>query len=290
MLDLIVVFNHPFPVNIPRIRSWYEPFGDVCVVTPVDGGGDVVYDTGSFLWQAAVVAALRSRPRRHGHTLVVHDDLLLAPGLDVMGLLGSDPGNSALHHFLWNLAGPVLGGWQWNARVALTWGAPMEAIGGFGLMDCASVLRGSAIYRRRERAIAALPEARLTMEHASDTHHSATAFLADRIKMSGNEFRFGLPLYAGFSDYFTFPNTMADDVEDFLARTVRCNLFCEVAIPTMLVWSGMRLMPCHDNFNDVWGADRVRTAFRSLDDVRKVFADDPDLIGIHPVKMSRFVD
>ena len=34
MFDVIVVFSHPFPNNVQRLRNSYEPFGDVFIVTP----------------------------------------------------------------------------------------------------------------------------------------------------------------------------------------------------------------------------------------------------------------
>ena len=288
MLDVIVVFNHAYPSNIPRVRSWYGRFGDVTVVTPVDGGGDVQYDTGSFLWQSAVVAALRAVPRRHEHTLVVHDDVLLAPDLDVLGLLPN--ADSAVCHVNWALMGRLLTGWGWNLRIALAWSSPMDSLFGSGTMNCATVLGNSLLHRRRAAEISQLPEARFSSDDEEDSRRPWATGLQQRVPFPDGEFRFGLPLRFGFSDYFTFPNYLAVEVEDFLARTVRCNLFCEVAIPTMLAWSGLELVPCKERFDDLWGAARVGLGLTSLADVRTFFADRPDLLGIHPVKMSVFTD
>jgi hypothetical protein len=288
VLDVIVVFNHPFPSNIPRVRSWYGPFGDVTVVTPVDGGGDVQYDTGSFLWQSAVVAALRSVPRRHANTLVVHDDVLLSPGLDVLGML---PGpDSALCHVNWALAGSVLTGWGWNLRISLGWSSPMDSLFGIGTMNCGTVLRNSLVHRRRAHEIARLPEARFLRDEEEDARRPFATPLQDLLPFRDDQFAFGLPLRFGFSDYFTFPNSLAHEVEDFLARSVRCNLFCEVAIPTMLAWLGLNLVPCRDRFEDLWEAARTQLGLRTMDDVRALFAERPDIIGIHPIKMSTFID
>ena len=103
-------------------------------------------------------------------------------------------------------------------------------------------------------------------------------------------FRFGLPLSAGFSDYFTFPNWFAGEAEDFLARTVRCGIFCEVAVSTMLQWSGLDLVEMSWAFDLRWGAGREGSLPDSVAGLVQYFRDNPGIIGVHPVKTSRFVD
>lgn len=282
------MFNNPFPQNVARIREWYAPFGDVCVATPIDGGGDVIYETGSYTWQAGVVAALRGRERRHEHTLVVHDDVLLAPGLDVVSLLGDHHHDAVLCHSNWTLAASVPSGWRWSLRVAAGWQWPMDYDLSALLDDCAAVLKASALYRRNESAIQRLPEARLQVEDDRLSGGPWAAAILEHLPLRGDTYWFGLPLRFGISDYFTFPNSIADEATDFLARTVRCNLFSEVAVPTMLGWSNKQIVSHHDRFDDRWTADtRSGLAFVTMDDVRAYFAARPDLIGAHPIKLSQ---
>lgn len=287
MLDIIVIFNNPFPRQVEAVRRWYEPLGDVCIATPVDGGGDVIYETGSFTWQAAVVAALRKRERRHEHTLVLHDDVVLRPGLDVLSLLGDDPASSALCHSNWVLATPVISGWTWSLRVALGWEHSMHHEFGMLADDCAAVLKNSLLYQRNEAFISTLPEARLAFGEGGDPRRPWAEELQKFLPARKGHYWFGLPLRFGVSDYFTFPNRISVEVEDFFARTVRCSLFSELAVPTMLGWSGLQLVSHPQRFDDRWSDDRSGLEFHSEADIRAYFESAPELIGAHPIKFSR---
>lgn len=288
--DVIVIFSHPYPGNVNRLRAWYERFGDVCIVTPPDGGGDAVFEVGSFCWQAAVVAALRARPRQHEHTLVVHDDLFIAPNADLHGLLGDNPTSAAITHRGLPIAGASTKQWMWMLDAVVKWGCSNLPGLGVGTDDCRSVLTQSLMYRARPEMVEQLPQSWVVVDPDGDPYHAWAAAHAHQVHRDDGIFRFGLPLSAGYADYFTFPNRIEDEVEDFLARTVRCGMFCETAVPTMFAWSGLRLVDCSAQFDVRWGDRREDTEFASLSELERYFAQHPEILGVHPVKTSRFRD
>jgi len=290
VFDVIVVFNHPFPGNVERARAWNSRFGPVSVVAPPDGGGEVTYEVGSYFWQAAVVAALRASPRKHAHTLVIQDDALLAPDLDLGALLGSEPDNTALCHTAVPLAGPLMSGWPWTLRQALLWSRSGDSLFGVGTYDARQTLLNSKIYRRNSERIGRLPVASMIPDPDGDPKRPWAAPLQGLLPIGEKGYSFGIPFYHGFSDFFTFPNRIADEVEDFLARTVRCGIFCEIAIPTMLRWSGVSVVSCSQRFDTRWGEERAGLEFRSQREVAEFFSQHPELIGAHPIKFSLLED
>ena len=286
---ICVVYNHAFPSSVDHVREWNSQFGEVTIVTPPGGGGDLEYCSGPYLWQAAVVEYLRAAPDVEGHTVVVGDDFVLAPGFDPATLLGDHVDHGGLCHLVWPLGSEIPGSWVWANRVATTWSRPTAPITGSGAEDCAAELRASELYRRGAEAIDQLGATTFTL--APDTGPETGWWAGMMRERTGAKGRVntGVPLRGGLSDLFSFPNSHSSAVRDFLARTVRVNLFVEVAVPTMLAWSGLHLERLGNRLDYRWGDDRAEFDFGSVDDVVGYLEQRPNLVGIHPVKWSRML-
>jgi len=289
MQRICVVYNHAYPSSVEHVREWNSQFGDVTIVTPPGGGGDLEYYNGPYLWQAAVVEFLRAAPNGEGHTVVVGDDFVLTPGFDPARLLGNHLDQGALCHNVWPLRAQIPGSWVWTNRVATTWTRPTEPLTGSGAEDCAAELRGSELYLRGAEAIDQLGATTFTLAPAEGSETGWWAsMMRERTGLKGRV-NTGVPLRGGMSDLFSFPNSYSSVVRDFLARTVRVNLFVEVAVPTMLAWSGLHLERLGDRLDYRWGDNRAEFKFGSVDDVVRYLEQRPDLVGIHPVKWSRIL-
>jgi hypothetical protein len=270
------------------VREWYSHLDDVCIVTPPGGGGDIEYYTGSYLWQAAIVEYLLERPETSGSTVVTGDDLLLRPEVALDDLLGPNPEETVCHPGIWPVTGRLMRDWYWVPRIALTWHYPMNPLFGNGTLNNHETLLGSEIYLRNRDTIDQLPKTRLGVEIDAATSELWLDRAAAQLTPQGHvDYGLGVPIYAGYSDFFTFPNSYSSDFVDFLRRSVRANMFVETAIPTMLQWSELSIVEVADRLEVLWEADREQLNFTSLDQVDAYFDSHPHVVGAHPIKLSK---
>lgn len=288
MNRLCVVYNHAFPDTVESVRKLNEAFGDVVIVTPPGGGGDIEYYTGSYTWQAAVVEYLRSRPsEEQGHTLVVGDDVVINPSIDPFQFLaGSD--QKCIHQGIWAIAGELPSPWFWHERLALAYTRPMHHLLGNGEDNPRRLLSESALFASRVGEIQQLHHSKLVATGDPSLRANWVRACISEEFAGGLTVDFGLPLYGGYSDLFSFPNSSSAMILDFLMRSVRANLFVEVAIPTMLAWSGLEVISLGERLQACWGDDRKDIDFRGALDMWNYFERNPELVAVHPVKISKW--
>ena len=298
---MCVVYNHPFPETVDAVRDWNSQFGDVTIVTPPGGAGDLEYYTGSYLFQAAIVEFLKSRKPVEGYTIVVSDDLVLNPGTDIEALMQFPDGDQFLlpgdgllpeERFCNERIAPCFPRrlddapfWFWTNNVAITMLDSMNPEMGNGEPDPIAMLRGSEIWRANSARIDAMPGTVYPPVFASSSQW-VPLHLARLVDESGNV-SLPIPLFFGYSDFLVFPNARARMIADFLARTVRAKLFVEVAIPTMLAWSGLPVTLLNGRFDIRWSADRDELNFTGVEALRRFFEERPQCVGVHPIKWSR---
>jgi hypothetical protein len=294
-MRVLVIMNHVHPELVPRVRRQFSRFDDVCIATPPGGEGDIDYYTGSFTYQSAVVQYLRSYASPDtGQTLVVHEDVALAADLSFLSQF-DDTDDRVLCHDPQLIRGRLFPGWDWNFRVLASWSQPMDSAVGSGVTDSPEVLRRTRLYKQHEYWFSMLGNATFDWT-VGDSSIPPPANSLLRSWFGGNSgdhmsYDFGLPLFYGFSDYFTFPNSIAADVEQFLSATVSVGLFAEVAVPTMLVWLGRELVRGAETFDLLWGHARDSVAHITSDlALVEYFAARPGVFGVHPVDLSRFAE
>ena len=298
-----VTYNHPFPQTVDAVRNWNSQFGDVTIVTPPGGGGDVEYYAGPYLFQAAIVEFLKARRPVEGYTVVVGDDLVLNPNFDLEALKGfPDPdqfvfagdGVLPVERFCDARTDPSsprrldeAPAWAWTNNVAIAMLDPISLESGSGEANPTAMLRASEIWRANSARLDAMPGTRWApvVGRSPEWVELHVARLLDE---SGHV-SIDIPLFFGYSDFLVFPNARAGMIADFLARTVRAKLFVESAIPTMLAWSGLPTTLLHGRLDIRWLDSRNDFDFDGVDAIRIFFDENPDCIGIHPVKWSRMV-
>ncbi len=298
-----VVYNHPFPETVDAVRDWNSQFGDVTIVAPPGGGGDVEYYTGPYLFQAAVVEFLKAARPVEGYTIVVSDDLVLNPTFDLEALkrvpdadqfLFAGDGVLPVERFCTARTDPSsprrldeAPAWAWTNNVAIAMLDPIGLEAGSGEMDPTAILRTSGIWRANSARLDAMPDTRWA-PLAGRSSEWVQLHVAQLVDESGHV-SIEIPLFFGYSDFLVFPNAHAGMIADFLARTVRAKLFVEVAIPTMLAWSGLPTTLLHGRLDIRWLESRNDFNFAGIDALLGFFDENPDCIGIHPVKWSKLV-
>lgn len=285
---VLVIMNHPIPAVVGLVSEWFAQHGNVVIATPLHGGGDLEFDTGSYLFQGAVVEYLRQGGANTGHTIVVHDDLPLSQHFHADAVLVSE--DMSLCHIVQPLGGSLYSDWVWKPRVFASMARSRDEVLGSGLASPSDALRQTVLYKRNSVNVDAFAESTFTWE--GDDQPSPLWFSAWLRESGFNESSasIGVPLFYGMSDFFSFPNSLGDAILEFLRVTLECRLFVECAIPTMLAWSGLELRQCYKEVHYDWG--QGPHDLRSIDGVEQLtqfFDGNPELIGVHPVKFSRFV-
>lgn len=298
-----VIYNHPHPETVDIVRDWNSQFGDVTIVAPPGGGGDVEYYTGSYLFQAALVEFLKARAPSAGYTIVCGDDMVLNPTFDIEalkqfpdsdqflfggdGLLPEEESCSVRVDPTTPRRLDEAPHWFWSNHVAIAMIDPMSRETGSGDMNPTDLLRGSDIWRAHNARISEMPITRWVPD--AQFRPRWVQLLMNRLAGESGYVTIDVPLFFGYSDFFVFSNADAGMIADFLARTVRAKLFVEVAIPTMVAWSGRSTTLLHGRLDIRWGESRREFEFNDLDEVRRYFEEHPECVGIHPVKWSRMV-
>ena len=288
-ISLVVVFNHHHAGTIKLVQEYNSRFNcPVHIAAPFDGEEVIRYSSGSYLWQGAVVEYLSDLQNDSGYTLFIHDDLVLNASLQLSELEDVEPHYIRFYdsHKVNGILDPQ---WPWTIRAMTNWFTPKHQSFGTGVDDVVQVLKGSLLYKRNQIYIDSLQSSTFMLENGHPPLPEILSAWIDCYFPGRTEFDFGLPLYAGISDFFMFPNAYASEIEDFLRRSVECGLFVEIAIPTLVHWLGLpvyyegnrQLFPLGNDWN-------MFHHLQSIESIEQYFAENPDLLSIHPVKFSRF--
>jgi|GEM_PF-6561174 len=288
-ISLVVVFNHHHAEAKKLVQEYNSRFNcPVHIAAPFDGEEIIRYSSGSYLWQGAIVEYLSDLKNYDGYTLFIHDDLVLNAYMQLSELEDDEPHFIRLYHShkVNGISDPL---WPWTIRALTNWFTPKHQSFGTGVDDVVQILKGSLVYKRNRIYIDSLNSSKFVLESGRPPLPEILSVWIDRYFPGRTEFDFGLPLYAGISDFFMFPNTYASEIEDFLRRSIECGLFVEIAIPTLVHWLGL---PVHHGGNRQLfplGSDwNMFNHLRSIEEIEQYFVEHPELLSIHPVKFSRF--
>lgn len=290
---LVILFNHPFPANLPKLRAIYgQRFPDIVFVMPlvkVDDPDVVLSYRGSYDFHGLVVDALPTLRARDSDAFVfIQDDLLLNPELNASNIaekLQLDRYDGAITNVetFWSDTSD----WSWNSRVASRLLMSMDIVYGSG------VERWERLLPPAEAAAEKL--AKYGVEQLRPTNRqpwrNPLGQLKYRVRVALGRTRaeeIPYPLASGFSDFFAIRRDALDTAGHLLGIFAAMNLFVETAIPTALVL-GCDKLACVERNGwrcDIdWTDRKTLLAQRAkLTDIYARFA--PDMLYIHPVKLS----
>lgn len=287
---LVILFNHPFPKNINKLRAIYaDRFDDIIFLMPVvevDDPAVVTVYRGGFNFHGHVADSLEVlRARDSDLYLFCQDDLLLHPALtpdDFWRDAGFDRHDGFIPEPE-SFSGPGRENWPWNDRVLSRISDPTSLLYGGGVEAFTKHLPPADEARRRfERhgiMASAYPKAWPNPDRGG---------LLGRTPR-GTPGMLPYPLAVGFSDFFALRRDALPSVGRYLGLFAAMDLFVEVSIATAMILGCEALATLADTPWQVhidW-TDRetlARTAPRDLATVYDGFSE--TLLYTHPVKLS----
>ena len=300
---LVVIFNHRFDQNLPRLQALYgERFSRILYLVPFYQGdfpGVVPVFGNSFYFHSYLAqAAQELRAMGSGHYVVIGDDVLLHPDLhegNLPAALGLVDGEKR----------PPRGGYCKELRLArdflLNWPPARKAfrefLGARGVNYVPELPDTTEAWRRMERHRLdwgggfrwKLPS---IAPGALAVHLLA---LADCYRLAARQRKaFGFPLVGGYADFFAVSAGCLDEFLRLCAVFASIPVFVEVALPTALALACPALAMEADIVRrgvELWERDRPgefneRYGF-SLARLRDEFFT-PETLYVHPIKLSRW--
>lgn len=293
---LCIIFNHPFPAQIPLLRELYgSRFDRILFLMPFDRSeqADDVHTVygGAYGFDQMIASARDAILHRFDGcdaVLFLHNDALLNPainGRDFMAEFGMDQG-SVLALGIHQLCGP-LNEWQWSWRAAYNWLYP-HALLASGAFSARSYLPSADIAAAQAKAkgfsgdtMIAVPSAE-TMA-AWGAKDPVFQLIRDVIFARADTVDLGYPLFTGYSDMVGVPRALLPEWLHTLGILSSLDLFPEVSIPTANVLTGTRLAGLGRGHQALWLARREAVA--DIAWVRESFARRDAFI--HPVKFNQ---
>jgi hypothetical protein len=306
---LIVILNHRYEANIPRLRAIYGPrFKSVHFLCPFFRGRDAdvsaVYDSSSRFQNYLVQA--RKDYMRAGvtHYAFAADDLILNPAVnehnlvDRLGLnehtafikevcppsartfeyphllpaLHAIGGNPFVHHR------PELPDREEALRILKRHGIEL---GFFSLRNLRGHGNRWVQYPGLRQAVA------LVIRHRINKLVQVVRGQTPRPSVPS------YPMVTGYSDFIVVPAGAMDAFLHYCGVLAAINLFVEFAIPTALLFACPSVRTFKDiadlKAGDFWGSEKDRIAQQhnyTLDELLRNFP--PDLLYCHPVKLSQW--
>ena len=321
---LVVVFNHRFDQNLPKLRALYaRRFSRLTFLVPCYDGSDpdvvpVVCNARTF--QGYFAQALSRLPREDvTHHAFVADDALLAPDLDERNLTAC-LGLEASSGYLKELRGITTGSFKW----AHGCGAVRCLTADPGLARYAPLLPGPEEMDRRLARHGVDVSRHFTLRSLRSDRSAAAVNVGARLRgyrgvvrdalellppiallrrvaargtpVVGQLARSALlrrelpvPVVAGYSDFAVVPAPALDAFAGLCGVFAAMGLFVEVALPTALALSVDRVVVEAGRPRrglELWRAEDVR----ALEDGcgRSVTRLPREPIYVHPVKLSRW--
>jgi hypothetical protein len=251
---LCVVFNHPFPRQIPFLRSIYgDRFSKILFIIPFheDEADDIVtVYQGSYRFNAMIVEARKEIEDRFSdcsHVLFVADDLLIskhfdeASTVDVLGLADAPAYISSCD----KLGGAVFH-WHWQSALPYKWRTPMDSLLGSGAEKAKSYLPGPAAVRELCDATG-IDGAASTMWRDTDEQRIDRWYYGRLINQhffqnpnlvgENGVLDLEYPFFTGYSDIFCLPMATFKPWIKILGLLSALDIFPEISIPTSLVWT-----------------------------------------------------
>lgn len=297
-VGLVVVFNHAFEANLPRLDALYaNRFSDVRYLMPFyQGTRTDVSSTShsSYSFQGFFAEAYQAITNpRHNHYLFVGDDLLLrrdANERNVLEMLRADAHTGYIKELLslgetkrdWTHALAAPRTLRKNRFVEFDRQLPERTAADSHLLRAGRTVRDLS----RGEALRRLMD--------SWRHDRTSVFLDNLIYALHHQWRASprLPLLAGYSDLVLVPSAAIQSFCFLCGVFAALGMFVEIAIPTALALSCSRVHTEKDisfKGREIWNAvegDALLTAHDCR--LQAILEAMPsELLYIHPVKLSR---
>lgn len=306
MVALIIIYNHRFDANIPKLEKIYEnrfstiyhlvPFydGDLPNVIPVFEN--------SFYFQGYIPQSKHILNKINAsHFVFVGDDLILHPDINENNILNElkVSKDGAFLPFTWGMI----------SKISMEWPNTFPSINSFYLEDY--LLHHSPDWKKilpeREIAIRKLDKLGFTSgklnfkllksENKSYNYPRFKITLKEYLKLFIKRRRTpAYPLMTGYSDMFILPKNKLEKFSEYCELFRQMRLWVEVAIPTALVLTIDNLVFEKDtkwNGTTYWdgiNSEVMNKRYNSLDYSFEKLSRDfgKNELFIHPVKLSKW--
>lgn len=290
---LVILFNHPFPKNISKLRAIYgERFDDIVFLMPVitvDDPSVITVYRGGFNFHGHVADALDALEARGSELyLFCQDDLLLHPALTPSSFwqIADFDQHDAFIPKPESFSGPGREGWYWNDRVLSRLAEPTSSLFGGGVEAFTRHLPGADEARARfarygiDATIYPKPWppklGRASLFGRAVSGAAAPALLP-------------YPFAVAFSDFFALRHDALRPVGQYFGLFAAMDLFVEVSVPSAMILGCQHLATLTDTPWSVhidW-TDREELASRAPTDLQTVYAGFVEsMLYTHPVKLS----
>lgn len=314
---LIILFNHKFERNLPRLRQIYsDRFSNLYFIMPFYKGNDpdviCVYEN-SFYFQGYIAQALQ-RIKRDGidHYMVIGDDLILNPDINEKNYaehfkLGPDDGFIPEIFLLDDEVTPrrlmrKATHWFWNLNAVnfrLEQGG-IEVKGELPAYETAKEILKSHGYNFNEllnKESLAVNYPKWGAENVNDVKtyvtHIANCFIRNH-KLSNKERRtMHYPMVGSYSDIVIIPGNAVDTFSNYAGVMAALNLFVEIALPTALLLSVKKVTQEKDLAEKgytIWESyETKKMEDEHNNNLDSLFENFPtNTLYIHPVKLSKW--
>lgn len=292
---LVVLFNHPFPKNIDKLRAIYgDRFDDIVFLMPIVTVNDPAVITvfrGGYNFHGQVADALAMlEARKNDLYLFCQDDLLLNPALTPANFW-RNAHFDRYDGFLpepESFSGPGREHWPWNDRVLSR------------ITEPTSVLYGGGV-EAFTHYLPPVEEARLRFARYGITSETAPKPWSPepspvRGGLLGRVTRgpaltkpLPYPLAVAFSDFFALRRDALQPVAQYFGLFAAMDLFVEVSVATAMILGCKNLCRLGDTPWQVqvdW-TDRRELAKRAPQTLASAYQSFSDtLLYSHPVKLS----
>ncbi|WP_174300682.1 hypothetical protein [Caulobacter sp. S45] len=305
MITVCVLFNHPFPANIPALKAIYaDRFEDVMFVQPMAPSEDpevLTSYSGAYGFHGMMVDAIpRILALGAEHVVFIHDDVLLNPLLNennIVDRLGLTADGAFLPEF--KAFGGELDAWPWTLGVLWKLVFPLNAISGSGAEHFASYLPDpQQVEARLCRKYGFdfkpfswnrdAPSARPMLGYGRELPAEVQAPILETLfgpRDDPRTIKPAFPLCSGMADFVVVSRGMLEDFRRLLGVFQQLGLFVEVAVPTALAAAAEHVVQSRDvglRADWLWAEGREATSAATLIEGFRT-----NLLLAHPFKLSR---
>lgn len=290
---LVILFNHPFPKNIGKLRAIYgERFDDIVFLMPVirvDDPAVITVYRGGFNFHGHVADALDALEARGSELyMFCQDDLLLHPALTPSSFWqnASFDQHDGFIPEPKSFSGPGHEDWFWNDRVLSRLAEPTSPLFGGGVEAFTRHLPGVDEARVR---FARYNIDAMVYPKPWPPKPGWAGLLGRAVKGKASPAPLPYPLAVAFSDFFALRRDALRPVGQYLGLFAAMDLFVEVSIPSAMILGCQNVATLGDTPWSVhidW-TDRNELASRAPTDLETVYEGfGNSLLYTHPVKLS----
>jgi hypothetical protein len=313
---LCIVFNHPFPENIPLLERIYRKrFKKLKFIIPfyrdVDNDDVITVYRGSYHHQGfATDAWHKLKGISCSHFIFLQDDVFLNPLLHSDNVL-EHLGVGAKDGFI-NQIGSLrfdAGSWHWILGIVWKYFYPRNMLSGSGVDSLETLFRYFPPIEEANRIMEHYGVGKPAVWCNQDSLREGSIVLdipyfatRDRTLVRGLnriivaslfdtaaekrliEFPYPLALSAWGADFFVVPKDNFDTYQHYCGILAAACIFAEVSVPTALILACDNVVTAANRpgaFEWIWTPDRNDLGGQLIERL-----SDPNLIAVHPVKLS----